>query len=181
MKSSENLLCKRIVLSSVCFRQPDNTSCCKHYLSNCVGLSPSRLLSEWLGLLGNSRTQILLLQSVKTEMFWLWTNYDVAGTTSETVLFSQWKCKKEIHFVHTLGTGIFFIRSSKILYMFMDVGLALTSLESRCRASSIRPCSTKTSTCKNHPCVSTTLRKAARRSIRGELRLAISASGVTML
>jgi len=64
---------------------------------------------------------------------------------------------KKIYFVHTLGTGIFFIKSSRILYMFTDVGLALASLESKCRASSIRPCSTKTSTCKNHLSVSTML------------------------
>lgn len=69
---------------------------------------------------------------------------------------------KKIHFVHTLGMGIFFIKSSKILYMFTDAGLALASLESKCRASSIRPCSTKTSTCKIHPSVSTTPCKATK-------------------
>lgn len=64
--------------------------------------------------------------------------------------------------IHTLGTGIFFIKSSKILYMLIDVGLALASFESKCRASSIRPCSTKTSTCRNHKSVSTTLHKATK-------------------
>lgn len=66
---------------------------------------------------------------------------------------------EKTHFLHTLGTGIFFIKSSKILYMFMEAGLAVASLESRCRASSIRPWSTKMSTYKKPLSISSMLGK----------------------